>query len=107
MRLRAFLSEGKPHRVYRLRYEREDGQYREITVPVGWARFERGTEAKALEIAERRLSEQFGDALFAAEADLREKWQDPNYIDPAADVVRKSPGLHQENYQLVSIERVK
>lgn len=101
--MRTFFSR-KP-RQFKFRYEREDGQYREITVPVGKGLFKLGSEKQALEIAERRLSEQYGDTLFAAEQAERERRGDPNYIDLSAELVRSSPGLHQKNYTLKEVRR--
>jgi hypothetical protein len=119
MRLKAFLSNGKPHRVYKLRYEnpnylRENGKphFRVITVPVGWGRFERGTEAAALELAERRLSEAYGAIAYQREAGIREGTHGsfpaiPGYVDPAVEKIRHLPDAHQDNYQLVEVRRVK
>lgn len=90
-------------RVYHFRYERADGQFREIAVPVGRGRFRLGSEAEAKEIAERRLSEQFGDACLAAEARRREA--EPGFTDPAAEVLRGTFDLHQDYYELVETRR--
>lgn len=103
--IRALLS-SRP-RLFRVRYERPDGCYREITVPVGKGRLRLGSEAQALEIAERRLSEQYGDTLFLLEQQERVRRENPHYQDPAAELVRRSPGLHQENYTLVSVKEVR
>lgn len=87
---------------FQFRYTREDGHYREITVA-------KPTEAEAREIVERRLSEQYGDACLALEAqDHRiheslgvpvENWP----VHAAADLLRANPALHQDNYTLTHV----
>lgn len=42
-------------RAYRFRFDREDGVYRELTIGTRWC----DSEEHGLEIAERRLREQF------------------------------------------------
>lgn len=103
MSVRSTLSSGPT--VYRFRYERPDGAYRNITVAVGRGRFRRGRQTDAHEIAERRLSEQYGQALFIMEQQQRET--NSVYIDATAERIRNSQGLHQDNYTLVSVVEVK
>lgn len=94
MRPRKFLSK-KPAAIYKFRYERNGGQAREISVPVGFGRLRRGRLEAAREIAERRLDEQYGDmSIFHAE-------QINNYC-----LVVDKPDLHQSNYRLVGVKKV-
>lgn len=127
MSLRRYIS-ARPTAVFKFRYEnpdflRENGKphFRVITVPVGFGRFKPGREADALEIAERRLNEAYGQAALDREERIRLgtpvhdaegtliEYQGgiPGHIDPAADKIRHIPGLHQDGYKLVSAERVK
>lgn len=85
----------RPTAVYEFRYEREDGMHRTITCPVGWGRAKRGKYDDALELAERRLDEQFG----AKSIDAARK------IDNVA-LVEERPDLHQDNYTLVSVREI-
>lgn len=101
--IRRFLSK-KPTALYTFRYERPDGEFREITVPSGHGRFRLPNQQAALELAERRLSEQFGDTLFLLEE--QRKVDNPDHVDPAADAVRRSRmELHQRNYSYVGVTK--
>jgi hypothetical protein len=94
----------RPTNVFRFHYANEEGQARSISCPVGWGRFNRGTEDAAYELAERRLGEQFGDECLAKEDRIRE--QRGNYQDPGAQLLRDRPEIHQDNYTLVKVERL-
>lgn len=94
----------RPTAVYKFRYEREDGEWREITVPAGKGRFSRAKEADALALAERRLSEQFGDEAFRKEELMQEVSK--GYLCPACEWLRHQPELHQSNYKLVKVTRI-
>lgn len=89
------FAQKRPTAVYLFRYEREDGMERTITCPVGWGRFKRGTLEAARELAERRLSEQFGEQSIV----------EAHRINNVA-LVEERPDLHQDNYTLVSVREV-
>lgn len=91
--------------VYRFRYEHENGHWREISVPVGAGRFRRGSQKRALEIAERRLHEQYGDGVFAHENRVRQTLGNDSIVTPEANLLRGNPDLHQSNYRHVSTSK--
>jgi hypothetical protein len=91
--------------VYTVRYSRGDGHYREITVPTGRGRFKTGSQKEALEIAERRLHEQYGDGVFQRERREQEIRGVPSLVGTDAEFLRLNPNLHQDNYTLDSIRR--
>lgn len=111
MGLRRILSP-RASRVYVFRYENpawlmENGKphFRTIRAVAGEGRGKLGSKAEAQALAERRLSEQFGYAAFEKETMIRQ--QVAGYLDGAAERLRQEPRLHQDNYVLVSVERVK
>lgn len=111
MGLRRILSP-RASRVYKFRYENPDWlmesgrpHYREITAVAGEGRGRLGNEAEARELAERRLSEQYGDALIQQVLDRRETVA--GYSNEAFERLEAEPRLHQSQYQLVSVKRVK
>lgn len=90
--------------TFQFRYAREDGQYREITVS-------KSTEAEARELADRRLSEQYGDACLAAERQIADAQAEQGvpvenrHVSAAAQLLRDNPALHQDNYTLASVKQ--
>jgi hypothetical protein len=102
-KINGYTSKSRPTRVYSFRYERADGEFRTISVPVGYGRFKVGSEAEAKEIAERRLSEQFGEMCFTLEA--RRQEVEPNFVCPGAELLRGTTDLHQNFYALVAVEK--
>jgi hypothetical protein len=95
MALRDIFGTG-PSQVWRFRFEREDGEFREISVPVGLGRFKQGSEEEARTLAEQRLQEQFGDAI-----------PDNDRGATARELMAQYPDLHQENYRFVSARRLR
>jgi hypothetical protein len=118
MGLRRILSP-RASRVYKFRYENPDflmesgkPHYREITAVAGEGRGKVGSEAEARDLADRRLSEQYGQALLDREQRVREGNGNPaqaipGYEEVAAQRLRADPRLHQDNYVLVGVQRVK
>ena len=104
MSMRTVLSK-KPTALYSFEFRLDDGHARFITVQSGVGRFGRASEADALELALRRLNEQYGDQVFADE--LRKQLAMPGYVDPGAALLRADPSLHQSNYRLVGATRVR
>jgi hypothetical protein len=111
MGLRRILSP-RASQVWKFRYENPDflmesgrPHYREITAVAGEGRFRRGSKEEALALAERRLSEQFGQALVSLIEQKRETVA--GWTDPAAEKLLADPRIHQDNYHLVSVQRVK
>lgn len=82
---------------YVVRYSRGDGQYREINMRAA-------SEQAALEIAERRLHEQYGDGVFDRENREREAAGDGREL-AEANLLRQNPDLHQDNYSLEFVRR--
>lgn len=77
----------KPKR-WRVWYGREDGHYRTVTLTAK-------DEAAALEIADRRLREQYGDLI-----------RDDAYGIGARELIERRPDLDQANYEFVRAERI-
>jgi hypothetical protein len=84
----------KPTAVYEFYYERPDGEFRIISTSTGTGRFKRGKESEGMEIAARRLGEQFGEELRRA----CERDGIPCLLD-------SRPDLHQDNYELKRVTR--
>lgn len=82
----------RPSAVYVVRYERVDGHYRTVTVGVGRGRFKWGRKKDALEIAERRHNEQYGEAAL-------------DRGDPQAEALSRQPSLHADLYHFVSVKK--
>lgn len=87
--------QNRPTAVYEFYYERPDGMSRTITAPTPKGRFKRGKEDLARELAERRLSEQYGEQSIAYARKINNQ-----------ALVEEYPDLHQDNYQLVSVRKL-
>lgn len=73
-------------------------EYREVSLSAP-------TSEQAIEIAERRLSEQYGDGVFDHEAREREKYSNPDLETQEAKLLRARPELHQDYYTFDSVRR--
>jgi hypothetical protein len=102
----------RPTAVYEFTYEREDGMTRVISGGVGRGRFRRGKESDAQALFERRLSEQFGEAAFKKEAQIRKPVKEggqglAGFLDATCERIRTTnPELHQDNYELKKVRRI-
>lgn len=119
MSLRTFIS-SKPTAVYIFRYEREDGEFREINVPSRPGRLRRTNQDEALALANRRLNEQYGYQPRkvtgvnedGAEIETTVFDQPPRIATRRTDGSNmidmiERPDLLQENYKFVSVKRVR
>lgn len=80
-----------------VRYGREDGHSREITLSAL-------TEEQAVLLADRRLSEQYGAALQERERSEQQLYGESHQLPEAAQI-RDNPDSHQDNYVFESARR--
>lgn len=74
---------------FKCRFEREDGAFREVSLVSS-------SEDAARELAERRCREQYGDLI-----------REDVFGHTARELLEKRPDLHQDNYKLVDVERIR
>lgn len=109
----------RPTAIYTFRYEREDGEFREISTAAGEGRLRPARQAPALELCEQRLQQQYGNQprVETVFDDDQGNWTERTVFDQpprirqvqpdGSVVVVERPDLHQDHYKLVSVRKVK